>query len=383
LRKLVFTPKFWQWKLFFYRLADTFVEITSTQDIRLHTSQTQWTRAIQALKILTDFRILAKLAFVAIVVGVLAVLVDPAQLWSLLANVSLPLFAVVVLLAVCDVVLMGLKWNLLLKAFDVSLGNIDAVLTYLRSRLFAFVAPSTLGVDAYKVYFLTKYYHCAVAPVASSILVERSLGLLAALALASLLLGFSLTAMGVDDFSSFALAGLTLFVGLVFLLHLFIKYSPRLALIPMTVLPHKLARMARLLVTNFSKIESNEARLWVYFLFSMLEKMVYSSGVFVAARAAGFDNIDYLYIVAATPLLSLLEKLPISFSTIGIREGMFVLLFATLDIDATSAVSIALILRCAELSQIALFSFIWLMPCGPQQPPLQSGPASAAGGNSL
>jgi uncharacterized protein (TIRG00374 family) len=379
LRKLVFTPKFWQWKLFFYRLAVTFGEPTPTQDIRLHRFRRQWARAIHVLKILTDFRTLAKLAFVAVVVGVLAALVDPAQLWSLLANVSLPLFAVVVLLAVTDVVLMGLKWNLLLKAFHVSLSNIDAVLAYLRSRLFAFVAPSTLGVDAYKVYFLTKYYYCAVASVASSILVERTLGLLAALALASLLLGFSLTAMGVDDFSSFALAGLTLFVGLVFVLHLFIKYSSRLARIPMTVLPHKLARMARLLVTNFSKIESNEARLWVYFLCSMLEKVVYSSGVYVAARAAGFDDIDYLYIVAATPLLSLLEKLPISFSTIGIREGMFVLLFATLGIDATSAVSIALTLRCAELSQIALFSFIWLMPCGTPGREVQSGPVSAVG----
>ncbi len=329
------------------------------------------------MKILTNFRILAKLAFVAFVVGVLAVLVDPPQLWSLLANVSLPLFSVVVLLAVSDVVLMGLKWNLLLKAFDVSLSNIDAVLTYLRSRLFAFFAPSTLGVDAYKVYFLTKYYHCAVASVASSILVERSLGLLAALALASLLLGFSLTAMGVDDFSSFALAGLTLFVGLVFVLHLLIKYSPRLAYIPMTVLPHKLARMARLLVTNFSKIDSNEARLWVYFLCSMLEKVVYSSGVYVAARAAGFDDIDYLYIVAATPLLSLLEKLPISFSTIGLREGMFVLLFASLGIDATSAVSIALILRCAELCQFALFSFIWVIPCGTQGHQAQGDRVSA------
>lgn len=318
-------------------------------------------------------KVLAKFGFVAVVLGVLAVLVDPAQLWSLLANVSLSLFAGVVLLAIIDVVLMGLKWNLLLKAFGVSLGNIAAVLAYLRSRVFAFVAPSTLGVDAYKIYFLAKYYHCAVASVASSILVERSLGLLAALATASLLLGFSLTALGIEDISSFALAGLVLFVGLAFSLHLFIKYSPYLARIPMTFLPHKLARIARLLVTNFSKIKGNEARLWVYFLCSMLEKMVYSSGVYVAALAAGFDDISYLYIVAATPLLSLLEKLPVSFSTIGIREGMFVLLFATLGIDATSAIFIALTLRCAELTQMALFSFIWFMPtCGARQQATQS-----------
>jgi uncharacterized protein (TIRG00374 family) len=314
------------------------------------------------LRVPSHFKVLAKLAFVLAIVAVLAVIVDPGQLWRLLANVSVPLFSCVVALAVINVILMGLKWNLLLRSFDAQISNGTAVLTYLRSRVFAFLAPSTLGVDAYKIYFLTKHHDCRVAPVASSILVERTLGLLAALAITSLLLGFSLAPLELGSLSAFSCAGLTLFVGLVFFLHLFIKYSPQLARVSMTFLPHKLARIARLLISNFSKIEHNEARVWVYFLLSMVEKVVYCTAVYAAARATGFDNVGYLYIVAATPLMSLLEKLPISFSTIGIREGMFVLLFAAVGIDATSAVSIALTLRCAELVQIALFSFIWLLP---------------------
>ncbi len=333
------------------------------------------------MSVLSNFRILTKLTFVAVVLVVLALIVDPGQLWALLANVSVPLFACVVLLALIDVVLMGLKWNLLLKSFDIVIGNGAAVLAYLRSRVFAFLAPSTLGVDAYKVYFLTKYHDCRVAPVASSILVERTLGLLAALAIASLLLGFSLSALGLGNVPAFYLAGLTLFAGLVFSLHLCIKYSPQMARASMGFLPHKIARMARLLITNFSKIEHNEARVWVYFLFSILEKMVYSTGVYAAACAAGFDHISYLYVVAATPLMSLLEKLPVSFSTIGIREGMFVLLFAAVGIDATSAVSIALTLRCAELAQIALFSFIWVLPSG--EPPAASGDEPPVNANQL
>jgi uncharacterized membrane protein YbhN (UPF0104 family) len=87
--------------------------------------------------------------------------------------------------------------------------------------------------------------------------------------------------------------------------------------------------------------------------------------VYFAARAIGFSEANYLYIVAATPVLSLLEKLPVSFSTIGIREGMFVLLFAPLGINATAAISIALVLRSAEIAQIVLCSFIWLMRHGP------------------
>jgi hypothetical protein len=60
---------------------------------------------------------------------------------------------------------------------------------------------------------------------------------------------------------------------------------------------------------------------------------------------------------------------------------MFVLLFAPVGIDATSAVSIALVLRCAELAQIILFSFIWVLP--PGKPPAASADEPEINGNQL
>jgi hypothetical protein len=59
------------------------------------------------------------LAFALAIVALLASLVDPAALWQLLANISLPLFALVVVIGVADAVFMGLKWNILLKDFGV------------------------------------------------------------------------------------------------------------------------------------------------------------------------------------------------------------------------------------------------------------------------
>lgn len=110
------------------------------------------------LKRISSVKNLSKLAFSLAIVALLASLVDPAALWQLLANISLPLFALVVVIALADVVLMGLKWNILLKAFGVTVSNAATVLAYLRSRVFVYAAPSTLGVDTYKVYFLRKYF---------------------------------------------------------------------------------------------------------------------------------------------------------------------------------------------------------------------------------
>jgi uncharacterized membrane protein YbhN (UPF0104 family) len=334
-------------------------------------------------KRLANGKNLAKLIFVTAIILVLSRVVDFGELLVLLANLSLPLFGMVIVFVLADVVLMGLKWNMLLKAFHVPLGHLAAVITYLRSRVFAYVAPSTLGVDTYKIYFVKRYHRCDVAPVASSILIERVLGLLSALGVSTLLLAFALQPLGVEASVPVAAVALIGFGGLLFCLHLMIKYSPTLARIPLAFLPAKLALVVHEVMVNFGKISGSEGRLWWYFIYSMLEKLIYCTAVYFSALAIGFGEANYLYIVAATPFLSLLEKLPVSFSTIGIREGMFVLLFAPLGIDATAAVSIALVLRSAEIVQIALFSFIWLLPCRSQHSPNDIDPMQAVGSDQM
>jgi uncharacterized protein (TIRG00374 family) len=310
---------------------------------------------------------LLKLVFVIVIIGILASLVDPNELWRLLSNVSLPLFAIVVLIALADLVFMGLKWNILLSTFDVPLSNMATILAYLRSRIFAFIAPSTLGVDTYKVFYLKKYYGCPIAPVTSSIVVERVLGLLSSLGISALLLGFVLKEFEFEHKQMLTVLSLFCFVALLLAIHLLVRYSSRLAHITFPAfVPVKLSNMAILLFDNFEKIKGRESRLWLYFALSMLEKTAYGSAIYFSARAIGITDISFSFIIAATPLLAMLERLPISFSTIGVREGLYVLLFAPFYSDTTIPISIALTLRSAEIVQILLFSFVWLVQREPR-----------------
>jgi uncharacterized protein (TIRG00374 family) len=326
--------------------------------IRVYNVPKEQTKVIKQ----SNVKQLAKLIFVLALIAFLASLVDPKELLQLLTNISLPLFFVVVLIALIDLALMGLKWNILLKTFHVRVSNYGAVMAYLRSRIFAFIAPSTLGVDTYKVYFLKKYYDCPVAPVTSSIIVERVLGLFSSLGVTSLLLWFALQPFEFEYKYSIVAVGLIGFVGLLLSIHLMIRYSRNLIEIDIpSFVPAKITYLLTLLFSNFKKIEGSERRLWLYFFLSMVEKLSYGCAIYFSALAIGLDDISFTFIIAATPLMALLERLPISFSTIGVREGLFVVLMAPFYSDTTVPISIALTLRFAELTQIGLFSFIWFV----------------------
>lgn len=196
--------------------------------------------------------------------------------------------------------------------------------------------------------------------MASSIIVERVLGLLSSLGIASLLLWFAMEPFDFERKYLIVAAGLVCFIALLLSIHLMTRYSYQLIKLGIPgIVPARISRLLTLLFSNFQKIEGSESRLWLYFFCSMLEKMAYGSAIYFSARAIGLEEISFSFIIAATPLLALLERLPISFSTIGVREGLYVVLLSPFYSDSTIPISIALTLRCAEMIQIGLFSFIW------------------------
>lgn len=183
--------------------------------------------------------------------------------------------------------------------------------------------------------------------------------MLSSLGIPLLLLWFALRPLDIGAPLWITIAGYVGFLGLLLLIHWIIRYSSRLAGLPLRgVLPARAKHLIGQLFANFSKIQGQEGALWRYFMLSVLEKLGYGCAIYVSAPTIGLDDVSFTYIIAATPILALLERLPISFSTIGIRECVFVVLFSPFYGDATIAISIALTLRCAELAQILLFGFI-------------------------
>ena len=104
----------------------------------------------------------------------------------------------------------------------------------------------------------------------------------------------------------------------------------------------------------------------MYFILSIAEKTSYGLAVYFSARAIGLTEPGPLLIISIAPIVALLERLPISVSAIGIREGLFVILFSPFYDDLTIPLTISLVLRAAEMMQVLIFLLAWFIGRKPQ-----------------
>ena len=296
----------------------------------------------------------------------MVLLIDVTQFIELLSQISIPYFLLLVFIVIFDQALMGAKWNILLYVFKVDVPFWVPVLAYLRGRIFTLVAPTTIGIDAYKLYCVRKY-HKKTSAIISSIVMERSFGILSSLAIVLLLLPFSIHVFDFPYKDYVIIISISGFISLCMVLH-FIQTYANLALkirLP-RFFPEKIHSLLDAFVTNLAKLNHGRLQVWIYFALSIAEKTIYGLCVYFSVKAIGLTEPGPLLIIAVAPVVALLEKLPISVSAIGVREGLFVILFAPFYDDITIPLTISLVFRAAQITQILIFLIPWLISWKPQ-----------------
>jgi len=309
---------------------------------------------------------LLKYIFIACALAVMALFIDVNKFIELTSQISVPFFIVVMLIVIFDQAFMGVKWNYLLNVFNVHVPSRVPVLAYLRGRIFTYVAPSSLGIDAYKLYCVRKY-HKESSPIVSSIVVERSFGIFSSLAIVLLLLPFSIHIFDFAYKDYVVLIGITGFVSLCLLLHFIQTYADLVLKFRFPrFFPEKAHSLLDAFVINIARLKHGRLQVWIYFLLSTFEKTAYGLAVYFSARTIGLTQPGPLLIISIAPIVALLERLPVSISAIGVREGLFVLLFSPFYNDITIPITVSLVLRAAEVMQILIFLLTWFVGRKPQ-----------------
>ncbi|MDT8420526.1 MAG: lysylphosphatidylglycerol synthase transmembrane domain-containing protein [Desulfuromonadales bacterium] len=304
---------------------------------------------------------IVKFVFIISVVIYLSTLISAKDMIDLFGNLSIIYVFFAVLVCLFDKILMGLKWNILLSIFDKKVTYFSCVVSYLKAKVLHLFTPSSIGEDLYKIYYMNKN-NIYLPGIVSSIVIERSLGAISSLGLISLFLHFSVKYLREEYLYQATVLGFFLFFSIVFFIYFLIFYSENLKKISFgKILPPRLNDKFIRLLAAMALIGEHRKRIWLYFVFSVFEKMLYGTAIFLSAAALGLDNISYMYIVAAAPLLALLERLPISLAAFGVRESLIVVLLSPFSITTTSAVSVALVLRLAEIIVSILCSILWLV----------------------
>ncbi len=320
---------------------------------------------------------LLKLSFISLTCYLIFEYTDTEQAISLLKKISPLMFGAVVSVCFLDKVLMGAKWNILLKVFDVYVPYTVPVIANLRAKVFQFFTPTSLTEDIYKVYYL-KQTGAQVLKTVSSIFIERFLGAMSSLAIISLLLYFSTKKLNLklpeipkipelselpklpDQVIIIGLGFLAFFVLCVFIYILMRMASKTKARFKTRFIPGKVKTKLNEFIDILSHIKGRERKVWLYFLISIFEKVFYGSAVYFAARSLGLMQIEFLYIISAMPLLALLERLPVSIAAIGVREGLIVVLLSPYHLDPAIAIAVALVVRLGEMAMVLLCLFLWL-----------------------
>jgi uncharacterized protein (TIRG00374 family) len=317
-------------------------------------------------RIKTRISLALKIAFVSFLFVLLIRKANIDALTDLLKDISIGYFIVVVFIHFIDKVFMGFKWNYLLKIFGVQLSVRLPILAYLRARVFNIFTPAGIGIDIYKVLFLKKYTNNTTNIIAS-VFIERLIGAVSTIAFVSLLLYFPLTHFQITTPFLATTLGVALFLVISIIIYSILKYSYSFRKIQFRCFfPERIKKTLNHAILILSNLGNDRKKVILYFLLSTMEKMAYGTVIYFCARSVRIDNINFFFIVSVASFLALIERLPITISAIGVREGLFVVLFLPYFQDFTISFTIALVFRLADIVLTVLCLFFWMDSFGPK-----------------
>ncbi|MCF8034613.1 MAG: flippase-like domain-containing protein [Desulfarculaceae bacterium] len=275
--------------------------------------------------------------------------VDLKQAWRALVEARWEFLLLLLAAFTLDRWLMSYKWRLLLVSQGFQAGHGEALKAYYLATFAGCFLPSTLGADAVRVGIFTRPGRPSEA-VAASIFLERALGFVAAAlaAIIGLVLLAGITTELPPDFFwwSFAfLAVACLAVGLSFS-----AWAGRLHASAAARWREKnrfLAWFLDFVAAYHAYRHKRGVLLWFVFL-SFIEQGAPIIFNWLTARALNLD-LSLLQAAAVTPVVFFLARLPVSFSSFGVLEGLYVAFFRLVGIGATSAFLIGFIINLGSM----------------------------------
>jgi uncharacterized protein (TIRG00374 family) len=239
---------------------------------------------------------------------------------------------------------MAYKWLMLVRATDVPVSATAAVQAYYVSSFWAFFLPSSVGADAVRIIWLSKKVQRG-ATIASSVIIERLLGMLA---LAIVAVG------GLVVFTVFIdvkVPGLSSTVWLLFagsviaVTGVFSQIVHRVARKLIGRFPHEglspVVEKARIATLAFKE---RPGLLTSFLILSIFEQAFPIIGNFVMAKAFSID-LSLLWLAVGIPITLAVARLPISVHGLGVQEGAYALIFSAAGVPPGKVVMMSLISR--------------------------------------
>lgn len=261
------------------------------------------------------------------------------QIKDLALNINFTYLLPIGLLLFVNTVISAGKWQLFLKADNVSISLWDLTVSYMSGTFCNLFLPSNIGGDSYRIYDIARQSREGVRS-AASVFADRLSGFVALV-----ILSFISSCYVAFEFASFhylMLPTLLLFVFVVVLVMLY-KQEPVKRLLKMTGLNRfsAVAKVSDKLFLSFSRYGADHTLIAKVMVLSFAFQFSVITVVYLMARSLG-AAIPFHYFSAFVPMITLMEALPISIYGIGVRDFGYVYFFTQVGMGDLETRALAL-----------------------------------------
>jgi uncharacterized protein (TIRG00374 family) len=334
----------------------------------------------------------SKIPYLRFIIGLALILligtvVDFDKIGQIVSQVK-PGYVLVVLGCITlDRMTMGIKWQVLLRAKGVRIPTSDVIKTYYIGNFLGFFLPPTVGVDIARALHMTKYER-DMPKILSSIVIERMVGFLALTMFSLFAVGIAITNTSVDLSTIILLNIVIVLAGAVVIalsvyrpLHrwLFLELCSRFPQLKTNKLIGKLKEAYH----AFQEYKETRRSLWLFIVLTMVETSIPLFTNYFVGRALGLD-IVFAYFAMIIPITMFIQRIPVLPTMIGVREGMFVVLFGLANITAAQAFTLSALwhfLTFVAVTPGLLFYFLHPLKRSKQTDPVVAAETTEARGS--
>lgn len=301
------------------------------------------------------------IAKLLIVTGLLSAMVhhlNSRRLGDLFASVQVGIFSLTLVFLTIESVVRSANWGLLLQCSGLKFRIRSLLYAYITGSFFGYFVPSSFGTDVSRAVALERQTHVEMKDAAVSVVALNVLALLCLCTTA----GVSAVGLWLVKGHSpvLLILGAVAFGGLAAFCLLF---GTRRLWIPRLQLKGRLEKLSSKLIgllEAFEVFTTHPQKMAQVTVLNFVIQFLASCTVYSVARSIG-SEIPFLYFLMFMPMVAITRLIPSNIANFGTEQGVFVFLFALVQVPSEQVFVISVLLSTASLLHIVAGGVVYLM----------------------
>ena len=288
-----------------------------------------------------NWKTLLKLVLTVLLLGVLGYQLDLRTLASVIGSARLGPLLLAVLLQLSLILIAVVRWKIILSYFTTQISYLQALRIVFMGNFFSLFLPSAIGGDVFRAYYVSRRAKKGLSRMLTTTFLDRSAGLCALLLIGLCSSLYSdISVEGVPLSRVFITLTTVCFLVNVVVFH---DWSHRatgrlLSRCGFDALDKKL----QLIYEGLRALIRAPGSVFVIIGLSLIIQFVAVCVMWFAAHSLNFDSSFGVFLIFI-PLVNLSIMIPITINGFGLREGLYLLLFAELGTQDEIAVALGLL----------------------------------------